>query len=70
MAQEQFADALEAEAFRRAMNGSDELLAFLLRAWLPEQYEEIVAVEHTGEIVPTDHDRLFARAALTKSVVS
>jgi hypothetical protein len=32
MAQEQLADALEAEAFRRALNGSDELLVFLLLA--------------------------------------
>jgi hypothetical protein len=40
----QVVDLLEAEAFRRALNGRDELLAFLLRAWLPEQYEEIVGV--------------------------
>jgi hypothetical protein len=68
MAQEQFADALEAEAFRRALNGSDEILVFLLRAWLPERYEQIVGLAHTGEIALTEQDRIFARAALSEVV--
>jgi hypothetical protein len=33
-------DLLEEEAFRRALHGSDELLAFLPRAWLPDRYRE------------------------------
>jgi hypothetical protein len=67
-AQEHVVNLLEAEAFRRALAGSDELLIFLLRAWLPDRYEEIVGVEHTGEIVLTEQDRVFARAALNEVI--
>jgi hypothetical protein len=67
-AQRQVVDQLEAEAFRRALNGSDELLVFLLRAWRPERYEQIVGAEHTGEIVLTKQDREFARVALSDLV--
>jgi hypothetical protein len=47
-AQEQVVDLLEAEAFRRALAGSDELLIFLLRAWEPDRYREHVVHEHSG----------------------
>jgi hypothetical protein len=46
-AQQQAVDLLEAEAFRRALAGSDELLMFLLRAWRPERYQEHTTVEHS-----------------------
>jgi hypothetical protein len=67
-AQEQVVDLLEAEAFRRALAGGDDLLIFLLRAWRPDRYEEIVGVEHTGEIVLTEQDRVFARTALREVI--
>jgi hypothetical protein len=38
MAAEEAVDGLEAEARRRAMNGSDQLLMFLLRGQRPERY--------------------------------
>jgi hypothetical protein len=50
-AQQQVADRLEAECFRRALAGSDELLVFLLRAWLPERYREHTMVEHSGTVI-------------------
>jgi hypothetical protein len=37
-------DGLEAECRRRALNGSDALLTFLLRAERPDKYREQVAV--------------------------
>jgi len=43
---EEGADALEDEAFRRAMNGSDSLLMFLLRAKRPAVYRDNVRMEH------------------------
>jgi hypothetical protein len=64
-AQQHFVDALEAEAFRRALNGSDKLLGFLLRAWRPERYEEIIG---HNEIALTEQDRVCARAALSEVV--
>jgi hypothetical protein len=39
-------DALEDEAFRRAMNGSDSLLMFLLRAKRPHIFRDSVRMEH------------------------
>jgi hypothetical protein len=50
-AQQQVAALLEAEAFRRAFAGSDELLVFLLRSWLPERYREHTMVEHSGSVI-------------------
>lgn len=43
-------DQLEAEAHRRAVNGSDTLLIFLLKSRKPEIYRENVKVEHSGEV--------------------
>jgi hypothetical protein len=43
-AREDAVDALESECRRRALNGSDALLTFLLRAERPEKYREQVAV--------------------------
>lgn len=43
-------DMLEAEALRRAMEGSDRLLIMLLRARRPGIYREDVRVEHAGKV--------------------
>jgi len=40
----------EAEALRRAIDGSDRLLIMLLRARCPAVYREDVRVEHAGKI--------------------
>src|SRR5262245_36152623 len=53
-AREQVVGLLEAEAFRRALAGSDELLIFLLRAWLPDRYREHIVHEHSGSIILSD----------------
>lgn len=42
-------DRLEDIAHRRARNGSDTLLIFLLKARRPDKYRERSAVEHSGE---------------------
>ena len=43
-------DALEAEAWRRATDGSsDRLLMFLLKAHRPNKFKERSLQEHTGE---------------------
>lgn len=54
-------DQLEAEAKRRALDGSDTLLIFLLKARRPDVYRENVKVEHSGKIrrevvLPTDSE--------------
>lgn len=46
---EGIADMLETEAVKRAMNGSDQLLMFLLKGNKPEVYKERVWNEHTGK---------------------
>jgi hypothetical protein len=43
-AEQDAVDTLEAEARRRALNGSDGLLMFLLRAHRPERYRESLDV--------------------------
>ncbi len=43
-------DELEAEAYRRAVNGSDQLLMFLLRARRPKVYSERYRIQHSGHI--------------------
>jgi hypothetical protein len=68
MAQEQLADALEAEAFRRALNGSDELLAFLLRAWMPDLYREHIIQEHSGAITLSESEASSAREMLARVI--
>ena len=62
-AQQQVADLLESEAFRRAFAGSDELLMFILRAWRPEQYREHVIQEISGSITVTEPGSSAARGA-------
>ena len=61
-AQQQAVDMLEAEAFRRALAGSDELLIFLLRAWLPERYSEHTVMELTL----SEPEAEFARETLAR----
>ncbi|GIV18957.1 MAG: hypothetical protein KatS3mg023_1991 [Armatimonadota bacterium] len=47
---EQGTDALEDEAVRRALAGSDTLLMFLLKARRPEKFRDNVRIEHdTGQ---------------------
>lgn len=48
-------EALELEATRRAMKGSDTLIIFRLKALYPEKYRERFGVEHSGgiELTPT-----------------
>ncbi len=41
-------DALEDEALSRAMNGSDTMLIFLLKARRPEKYRDTHRVQHDG----------------------
>jgi hypothetical protein len=66
MAQEQVADALEAEAFRRAINGSDELLAFLLRAC--DLCREHLIQEHSGTITLSDLEASSVREVLARVI--
>ncbi len=47
---EEGTDALEDEAHRRAMETSDSLLMFLLKARRPDKFRDKVAVEHSGQI--------------------
>lgn len=48
---------LEAEGYRRAMNGSDTLLKFFLAALRPEKYSQRYQLEHLGEVqVNHDHE--------------
>jgi hypothetical protein len=50
MCRQELADDLEAEAFKRAREGSDTLLVFLLRAHRPERYRD----RHVIEVVSPD----------------
>jgi transposase-like protein len=50
MCRQDLADDLEAEAFKRAREGSDTLLVFLLRAHRPERYRD----RHVIEVVSPD----------------
>lgn len=50
-AEEQAADRLEGEARRRAFDGSDTLLIFLLKGARPDKYAERQKHEHAGELV-------------------
>lgn len=47
---QQAGDHLEAVAVKRAVEGSDLLLIFLLKALKPEKYRERSEVKHTGTI--------------------
>jgi hypothetical protein len=67
-AQQQVADLLEAEAFRRALAGSDELLTFLLRAWLPERYRETTMVEHSGTVTLSEMATSAAPGAVRRLI--
>ena len=53
-AQQQVIGLLEDKAFRRALAGSDELLIFLLRGWLPARYQEHTIHEHSGSITVSE----------------
>jgi hypothetical protein len=68
VARAQAIDELEAEAFRRALAGSDELLAFLLRAWLPELYGERIMHELSGSVTVNDVDASDARGTVRRLV--
>lgn len=60
------ADALEDEAHRRALDGSDTLLIFLLKGRKPERYRERVAVGGDKDAPPIETkevgDRDLAKA--------
>lgn len=67
-------DTLEREAVRRALEGSDRMLEFLLKARAPDKYRENVKVEHAGTLetreavqIPNDPDRQHKVAALLAS---
>jgi len=57
---EQGVDALEDEAVRRALQGSDTLLIFLLKGAKPDKYRDNVHVQQevSGEVTLTWSDRL------------
>lgn len=48
--EERSTEELEREAKRRAVDGSDTLMIFLLKARRPEKYRENVKIEHAGTI--------------------
>jgi len=49
-AEEESTEELEREAMSRAINGSDTLMIFLLKARRPEKYRENVKIEHSGSV--------------------
>jgi hypothetical protein len=50
-AQQQLADVIEDELFRRGIAGeSDALLMFLARGFMPDKYKDRSAIEHSGSI--------------------
>lgn len=69
---EQVTDTLEREAIRRATDGSDTLLIFMLKANRPDKYRENVKIEHSGQIrqdlsdLSTEELRERARALLNQ----
>lgn len=69
---EQVTEDLEREAVRRAKDGSDTLLIFLLKANRPEKYRENVKIEHAGSVnrsydgVDTEQLRERAREILNR----
>jgi hypothetical protein len=67
-AREQVVDLLEAEAFRRALAGSDDLLVFLLRAWQPDRYREHIVHEHSGTLTLSDIATSAARGAVRRLI--
>jgi hypothetical protein len=67
-AQQQLAGRLEDLVFRRALAGSDELLIFILRAWLPERYREHVIQEISGSITISESDATAARGAVAQVI--
>jgi hypothetical protein len=50
-------ETLEQEAYRRAFQGSDTLLIFLLKARAPTKYRDNARIEHAGAVRVQD-DRL------------
>lgn len=48
--EEQFTEKLEKVAYARAVDGSDRLVEFLLKARRPDRYRENVKIEHSGQI--------------------
>lgn len=49
-ASEAFTENLEREGYRRAVDGSDRLIEFFLRARKPQTYRDNVKVEHSGSV--------------------
>ena len=49
-AAEAFTDSLEREGYRRAVDGSDRLIEFFLRARKTQTYRDNVKVEHSGSV--------------------
>jgi hypothetical protein len=48
--EERSTEELETVAMRRAIDGSDTLMIFLLKARRPEKYRENVKIEHAGSV--------------------
>lgn len=70
--EERTTEELEQVARQRAVDGSDTLMIFLLKARRPETYRENVKIEHSGQIrndlssLSTEELRERARALLAK----
>lgn len=59
-AESKVTDDLEGEAVKRALDGSDRLLEFLLKARRPDVYRENVKHEHSGTLTVADLGRILA----------
>lgn len=64
--EERTTEQLEAVVMRRAIDGSDTLAMFLLKARRPEKYRENVKIEHAGtikqDLSSVDSEQLRERA--------
>jgi hypothetical protein len=64
--EERTTEELEAVVMRRAIEGSDTLAMFLLKARRPEKYRENVKIEHAGtikqDLSSVDSEQLRERA--------
>jgi len=52
--EEKATEKLEAEAYNRALGGSDRLMEFLLKARRPDKYRDRVDHTHAGELTVTE----------------
>ena len=63
---EEGTDKLEDEARRRALNGSDQLIMFMLKARRPAKYRERSLHEHTGPARGTGPGRGFCAGGVRR----